>query len=258
MTQESPGRPPRSEPSPVTVVVPTFNESATIERVVAAVRATGFRILVVDDASPDGTGAIADLLAARDPGVAVLHRRQKAGLGPAYAAGFAEAIGAGADILCQMDADLQHDPAALPTLVAALDGGADLVIGSRLVAGGRIEGWPLWRRLMSRWGNRYARFALGVPVRDLTSGFRAIGRDAVDLVDPASWRSHGYAFLVEMTLRAHRRGLRIVEVPITFRDRAAGVSKLDGRVALESMWLVTIWGLGRLVGKGPARQGTGS
>ena len=258
MTRDSPGKPPRDERSPVTVVIPTFNEATTIERVVAATRATGFRVLIVDDASPDGTGAIADRLGTSDPAVTVLHRVKKAGLGPAYAAGFAEAIRCGADIVCQMDADLQHDPAALPALVAALKEGADLAIGSRLVAGGRIEDWPWWRRVMSRWGNRYARYSLGVPVNDLTSGFRAIRREALDLLDPASCRSQGYAFLVEMTLRAHRRGLRIVEVPITFRDRADGVSKLDGKVARESMWLVTIWALGRLVRRGPARHGSGS
>ncbi|HHC07763.1 MAG TPA: polyprenol monophosphomannose synthase [Actinobacteria bacterium] len=242
----------RLDSSDVVVVVPTYNEAENLPTVAGAIRATGFRLLVVDDASPDGTGTIADQLSAADPDVEVLHRAAKEGLGPAYVAGFERAVRAGARVVCQMDADLSHDPADLPRLVEALDAGADLAIGSRYVPGGGVEAWSVRRRLLSRGGNLYASMLLGLGVRDATAGFRAWRVEALERIDPASCEASGYGFQIEMTLRARRAGLEIAEVPILFRDREEGTSKMSSEIALEAMRLVTRWGLERLVGRSPS------
>lgn len=228
-------------PSPATwIVVPTFNEADSIESLVTAVLdsvgAAG-RVLVVDDASPDGTGEIADRLAGGSSQVQVLHREGKQGLGPAYVAGFGVALQGGAELVVQMDADLSHDPADVPRLIeAARD--ADLVVGSRYVAGGRVGDWGPARRGISRWGSRYARAVLGLGVHDMTSGFKCWRREALEGIELGSVRSQGYAFQVEMTYRAQRAGFRIVEVPITFRDRRVGESKMRGAIVAEAAWRV--------------------
>jgi dolichol-phosphate mannosyltransferase len=233
----------------VLVIVPTYNERDNIRPIVSAVRAHGYDVLVVDDGSPDGTGEIADELAEADEGVHVLHRTTKEGLGPAYAAGFARGLSMGAEILCEMDADFSHDPGDLPRLVAAVRDGADLAIGSRYVEGGGTDGWPWHRIAISRGGNRYASMMLGVHVADATAGFRAFRDTTLRKVDPSSCEASGYGFQVEMAWRTEQAGLTIVEVPITFRDRRYGESKMSGRIAAEAMALVTKWGFGRLFRK---------
>ena len=234
----------------VLVIVPTYNERDNIRPIVSAVLAHGYDVLVVDDGSPDGTGEIADELAETNECVHVLHRTTKEGLGPAYAAGFAHGLSMGAEILCEMDADFSHDPADLPRLVAAVRNGADLAIGSRYVDGGRTDGWPWHRIAISRGGNRYASMMLGLHVSDATAGFRAFRDTTLRKVDPSTCEASGYGFQVEMAWRTEQVGLTIVEVPITFRDRRYGESKMSGRIAAEAMVLVTKWGLGRLFGKG--------
>ena len=232
----------------VLVIVPTYNERDNIETIVASVRSHGYDVLVVDDGSPDGTGDIADDLARSDEGVHVLHRTEKAGLGPAYAAGFRHGLDMGAEILCEMDADFSHDPEDLPRLVDAVRSGADLAIGSRYVPGGGTEGWPWHRRLISRAGNTYASLMLGLDVRDATAGFRAFRDTTLRKIDPSSGEASGYGFQVEMAWRTESAGLRIDEVPITFRDRRYGESKMTTRIAGEAMWLVTKWGVRRMTG----------
>jgi dolichol-phosphate mannosyltransferase len=204
-----------------------------------------FSILVVDDASPDGTGAVADSLAARHPGrLAVLHRAGKEGLGRAIAAGFARAMAEGAELLFQMDADLSHDPADLPRLRAPLEAGqADLVLGSRYAPGGGTAGWGLGRRALSRWGSFYARTLLRLPVRDLTGGFKGWRRETLAAADPSAADSRGYSFQVETTLRAARSGARVLEVPILFTERRAGRSKMSLGIALEAAWRVPLLAL---------------
>ena len=217
-------------------MLPTYNEASNVEVVVGAARRqlpAGSRILVVDDSSPDGTGEIADRLAAAFEDVAVLHRPAKQGLGPAYIAGFREALARGARLIAQMDADLSHDPAALPRLIAATEH-ADLVLGSRYVPGGGVAEWGVLRRLVSRAGSRYARTVLGVGVRDLTGGFKVFRREALEAIELATISSLGYAFQVETTYRAIRAGLRVVEVPIVFRERRVGQSKMTGSIVLEA------------------------
>jgi dolichol-phosphate mannosyltransferase len=234
------------------VVIPTYNEIENLELIVRAVREHGYKVLIVDDGSPDGTGDVADSLAAADPEfVSVLHREEKRGLGPAYSACFEKGIAEGATVLCEMDADFSHDPASLPALMAAIDNGADVAIGSRYVAGGGVDNWPWHRRALSQFGNRYAGFMLGTPIKDMTAGFRAFTASALDRLQPASCDAAGYGFQVEMAWRAHLAGLTVVEVPITFRDRVRGESKMVARIAIEAMLLVTRWGLGRLVGRLP-------
>jgi dolichol-phosphate mannosyltransferase len=245
-------------PAPVWVILPTYNEAENLETVVAAVRASlpEARVLVVDDSSPDGTGAIADGL----DGVEVLHRPRKSGLGRAYAAGFAHALRAGAGSVVEMDADLSHDPADLPRLLEPLAAGADLALGSRYVPGGGIRDWDALRRGISRFGCGYARRVLGVPVRDLTGGFKAFRADALEAIDYASVRSQGYAFQVELTYRALRQGLEVVEVPIVFRERERGESKMSALIALEAAWLVPGLRFGRRRWEGsgePARAPVG-
>jgi dolichol-phosphate mannosyltransferase len=195
------------------------------------------RVLVVDDASPDGTGAIANRLASELPAVEVLHRAGKPGLGNAYLAGFERALAGGAEIVAVMDCDFSHDPRRLPDVIAAAVD-SDLVIGSRYVKGGEILDWPWLRRLLSRAGSTYARRLLGIKVSDLTGGFKCIRREVLEAVEPRSLRSQGYVFNIELTYRALLAGFRVTEIPITFRDRRAGTSKLTLPIAFEALWLV--------------------
>jgi len=224
-------------PGAVWLILPTYDEAATLAEVVAGARAAlareALRVLVVDDGSPDGTGALAERL-----GAEVLRRPVKLGLGSAYVAGFARALAADPELVCQMDADGSHDPGALPGMVARARAGADLVLGSRYVAGGAVVGRHPARRAVSRAGCLYARAVLRAPVRDLTGGFKVWRAGALGAIAPATVRSQGYAFQVELTHRALRRGLRVHETPIVFRERRAGRSKMTWRIALEAAWLV--------------------
>jgi dolichol-phosphate mannosyltransferase len=233
------------------LILPTYDEAENIEAIVEAARAQleraapgAHRILVVDDDSPDGTGAIADRLAAAHEAVEVLHRTVREGLGPAYLAGFARALEGGAAYVIEMDADFSHDPADLPRLLAAATD-ADVVLGSRYVAGGSVSDWGRVRRLVSRGGSWYARRVLGLPVRDLTGGFKCIRREVLEAIDLPSVRSRGYAFQVELTHRAVRAGFRVVELPIVFRDRQLGRSKMSIRIAGEAALLVPQLRFGR-------------
>lgn len=225
------------------VCIPTYNEAENVERTVGRALAALERaridghVLIVDDASPDGTGRIADRLAAEDPRVHVLHRAGKEGIGPAYRAGFRVALAEGAGLICEMDCDLSHDPDALPLLVAAA-GRADLVLGSRYVRGGRIEDWGLGRRMISRFGCLYAQALLQVPVRDLTGGFKCFRREVLETLPLDEVATAGYGFQVEMTYRAWLAGFRVVEVPITFRERDYGTSKMSRRIVFEAAALV--------------------
>ena len=230
----------------VTVVVPTYNERENLADLTRAVTDLGYNVLIVDDASPDGTGDIADRLSRDNPLVSVLHRTAKEGLGPAYAAAFDHLLEGGTEIVVEMDADFSHDPADLPRLVTAIEQGADLAIGSRYVRGGSTPDWPVHRRFVSRAGNLYARVMLGTPIRDATAGFRAFRRTALTSLPYRDAEASGYGFQVEMAWRAHKQGLAIVEIPISFKDRARGTSKMGLSIVAEAMWLVTIWGLGRL------------
>jgi glycosyltransferase involved in cell wall biosynthesis len=227
------------------VVVPTYDERGTIAEVVHALRGLpeSPAVLVVDDASPDGTGEVADALAAADPGVEVLHRDRKAGLGPAYRAGLRWGLDRGYEVLVEMDADLSHDPLTLPRLLA-VTAAADLVIGSRYVPGGKVERWPARRLLLSTAGNRYVRAVTGLPIRDATSGFRAFRRHVLTAIDIDALRSDGYAFQVETALRAWRAGFAVTEVPIRFVERREGASKLSRRVVVEAVWRVLRWAPG--------------
>lgn len=232
-------------PPEAVVVVPTYNEAANLPDLAQAIRSLGYDLLIVDDNSPDGTGDIADRLAATDAGITVIHRPSKRGLGPAYADGFAAAVGSGVRIVCQMDADFSHDPEVLPGLIQVVSDGADVAIGSRYVPGGGVPGWPAHRRWLSKYGNRYARLMLGTPIQDMTSGFRAYRSAVLTSLKPATCQASGYGFQVEMAWRSHREGLTIREVPISFVDRRKGVSKMTWRIAAEAMWLVTLWGIKR-------------
>jgi dolichol-phosphate mannosyltransferase len=223
-------------PGPVWIVVPTYCEAENLGPLLAGLRAAtppGTRVLVVDDDSPDGTAAIAERL-----GAEVLRRPRRAGLAGAYRDGFALALARGAGAVVQMDADRSHDPADVPRLLSALDGGADLAIGSRYVPGGGVERWRAWRRAVSRAACAYARVVLRVPARDLTSGFKAWRPEALAAIGFRAARSQGYAFQVELTDRALRRGLRVRELPIVFHERREGHSKLTGRIAAEAVWRV--------------------
>ena len=224
----------------VWLVVPTYNEAANIEALVAAALENlpaNRRVLIVDDASPDGTGEIGDRLAAANPEVEVVHRAGKEGLGPAYVAGFRRALAGGAELVGQMDADFSHDPADLQRLLAAAED-ADLVLGSRYVEGGGVMDWGSTRRAISRWGSAYARAALGIAINDLTGGFKVFRRRVLETIDLESLVALGYAFQVETTFRALRAGFRVVEVPIVFRDRRIGESKMSGAIVLEAAWRV--------------------
>lgn len=237
----------RSERGPAWVVLPTYNEAESIEPLLAAVLAKlpgDSRVLVVDDSSPDGTGQIADRIAAAEERVEVLHRPRKEGLGPAYIAGFRRALDAGAGLLLEMDADFSHDPAYLPRLLDATRQ-ADLAIGSRYVPGGGVSDWGAVRRTISRGGSAYARLVLGVGVRDLTGGFKCFRREVLEAVDLDSVGSRGYAFQVELTYRAIKLGFEVAEVPIVFRDRRVGASKMDRSIVLEAIWRVPFLRLGK-------------
>lgn len=238
----------------ITVALPTYNEIENLSEIAEAILEHGYRLLVIDDNSPDGTGALADEIAAANHRVSVLHREQKKGLGPAYVAGFDQALEAGARMVIEMDADFSHDPSDLPRLVGAVDDGADIAIGSRYVPGGSTPDWPLLRRLISRGGNLYARIMLGIPTHDATAGFRAFRSESLRRLPYAEAEASGYGFQVEMAWRAHQAELHVVEVPIAFRDRTRGTSKMGMRIVAEAMWLVTVWGLGRL-GKAVTRWG---
>jgi dolichol-phosphate mannosyltransferase len=228
------------------LILPTFNEAENVERIVRAAHEVlagaapeGFRILVVDDGSPDGTGALADGLAADLPEVAVLHRTERAGLGPAYLAGFRTALDGGASHVFEMDADFSHDPRDLARLLDAVRSGrGDLALGSRYVGGGGVSDWGLVRRAVSRGGSRYAQLVLGLRVRDLTGGFKCFRREVLEAIELETIRSVGYAFQVELTYRAVVQRFRVVEVPIVFRDRELGQSKMSATIAVEAMHLV--------------------
>ena len=228
---------------PNRVVVPTYNEADNLEPLTAAVFAAapnGTGILVVDDASPDGTGELADELAAGDERITVLHRAGKEGLGPAYVAGHQRALALGAERVVQMDADFSHDPADVPRLIAAAEGegGADLVLGSRYVAGGGIGDWGVGRQAISRWGSTYARFWLGISIRDLTGGFKCFRRKVLETIDLSQVAASGYSFQVEMTWRVVQAGFSVMEVPITFRERQEGDSKMTTAIVAEAAWRV--------------------
>jgi dolichol-phosphate mannosyltransferase len=223
------------------LILPTYNEAENIGPIVRAAREQlrdGDTILVVDDNSPDGTGVIADDLAAKIEGVEVLHRPGKQGLGRAYLAGFAHAIENQADYILEMDSDFSHDPNDLPRLIEAAEQGADLVLGSRYVAGGSVTDWGLLRRLISRGGSWYARVVLGVNVRDLTGGFKCFRRSVLEALDLNAVHADGYGFQIELTYRTIKAGFRVVEIPIVFRDRRVGESKMTARIALEAVWKV--------------------
>jgi dolichol-phosphate mannosyltransferase len=225
------------------LILPTYNEAANVEAVVRAalaqLAATGLEhtVLVVDDNSPDGTGRIADRLALELPRLRVLHRAAKEGLGRAYLAGFEVALENGADLVIEMDADFSHDPADIPRLIAAA-AAADLVLGSRYVPGGGVENWGALRRVLSRGGSWYARVLLGVPVRDLTGGFKCFNRRVLEATDLTTVHADGYGFQIELTYRAIQAGFTVAEVPIRFRERREGQSKMTARIALEAVWKV--------------------
>ena len=234
---------PSAAPHRALVIVPTYNERENIEQLTEAVLAVSdtFDLLIVDDNSPDGTGEIVDRLVAQRPDrISVLHRSEKEGIGPAYLAGFRRALDQDVPAIVTMDADFSHDPADLPRLLGAL-ANADIALGSRYTAGGGTAGWPLHRRLISRWGGIYAQWVLGVHVRDLTSGFKAYRGEVVELLVREGVRSDGYGFQIETVYRALRHRFRVVEVPINFHDRTLGRSKLSRRIVLEAM--VMVWRL---------------
>ena len=222
------------------VCLPTYNELENLERMLHALQPVlgpDDQVLVIDDSSPDGTGELADRLAGELSHVAVLHRERKEGLGPAYLAGFRRALAEGAELVLEMDCDFSHDPADVPRLLSAAES-ADLVLGSRYVPGGEIEDWSRARRFISAGGSFYARVLLGVPVRDLTGGFKCYRRAVLETIDLDAISTKGYAFQIETTYRALRAGFRVAEVPITFADREQGASKMSKTIVLEAMWKV--------------------
>jgi len=234
----------------VLVIIPTYQERENVSPIVARVRSAvpEADILIADDNSPDGTGKIADELAAKDDHVQVLHRPAKNGLGAAYVAGFAVALAAGYDVIVEMDADGSHQPEQLPSLLSAL-ATADVVLGSRWVEGGQVSNWPKSREILSRGGNAYARIALGIPLRDATGGYRAYRAKVLRSFDLTTVRSQGYCFQVDMALRSWERGYRIVEVPITFVERELGASKMNRGIVIEAFLRVAVWGVQRRLGQ---------
>jgi dolichol-phosphate mannosyltransferase len=233
------------------ICLPTYNEAENLEPMVRALRALDLEdlhVLVIDDNSPDGSGDIADRLAAGDDHVHVLHRARKQGLGPAYLAGFRRALELGAERIFEMDCDFSHDPSDVPRLAAAAEG-ADLILGSRYVAGGGIRNWGLVRRFISRGGSLYAQILLQLGIRDLTGGFKCYRRQVLERIDLDAISSLGYAFQIETTYRALRAGFRVVEVPITFSDREVGGSKMSRAIVLEAVWKVPVLRARALVGR---------
>ena len=227
------------------VLIPTYQEADNIAMILGRVRAAvpAADVLVIDDNSPDGTAKLADALNAELGQISVLRRAAKGGLGPAYLAGYQWAIDHGYEALVDMDADGSHDPATVPTLLAAVADGADLAMGSRWIPGGSIPKWSLRRRLLSRWGNRYAGAVLGIDVKDSTGGFRAYRVEMLRQLELGTVRANGYGFQIEMAYRVIRRGGKVVELPIAFRDRTAGNSKMSGSIIVEALALVTLWGI---------------
>ena len=226
-------------PLQATVCLPTYNERENVERMVRTLHGLGVHVLVIDDSSPDGTGEIADRLAHELDGVSVLHRPTKEGLGPAYVAGFRRALADGAELILEMDCDFSHDPADVPRLISAADD-ADLVLGSRYVPGGGTSNWGLLRRFISRGGSLYAQLILGLHVRDLTGGFKCYRRAVLEALPLDEIHSKGYAFQIETTYRAHRKGFRVREIPITFVDRVEGGSKMSRAIVAEGFWKVPV------------------
>ncbi len=233
------------------IVTPTYNELDNLEALVTGVFEVlpEVDILVVDDGSPDGTGELADEIAARDTRVEVMHRTGKLGLGTAYLAGFAWGLERGYEYIFEMDADLSHDPRCLPSFLEALGGGADLVIGSRNVPGGDVEGWGPFRNLLSKGGSLYSRTILGLDIRDLTSGYKAFRRTVLESINLDEVRSEGYSFQIELTYRAVLKGFRVAEVPIVFVDRRVGQSKMSGNIFLEAVLMVPRLRWNALTGK---------
>jgi dolichol-phosphate mannosyltransferase len=233
----------------VLVVMPTYDEADNLDRMLTSLHANqpDTDVLVVDDASPDGTGRIADALATADDRVHVMHRPAKQGLGAAYRAGFAWGLERDYQYVVEMDADGSHQPDDLGRLIEAAADGAGLVIGSRWIDGGRVVNWPWYRRFLSRVGTAYARFMLGYPVRDSTAGFRVLRRSTLEKLDLTAIHSHGYCFQIDMTRCVHAAGMSIVEVPVTFVEREHGRSKMSGAIVREALLRVTLWGLARLV-----------
>ncbi|MGB8003858.1 MAG: polyprenol monophosphomannose synthase [Gaiellaceae bacterium] len=231
------------------VCLPTYNERENLEPMLRALADKGVRVLVIDDNSPDGTGELADRLAAELDYVDVLHRERKEGLGPAYLAGFRRALAGGAELVLEMDCDFSHDPNDVPRLIAAVEDGADVALGSRYVPGGGVRNWGLLRRFISAGGSAYARVLLGVKIRDLTGGFKCYRRRVLETIDLDSVDSKGYAFQIETTYRALRAGFKVVEVPITFADREAGGSKMSKGIVAEAIWKVPALRLAALSGR---------
>jgi dolichol-phosphate mannosyltransferase len=231
------------------VCLPTYNERENVESMLRALEPLGVDVLVIDDNSPDGTGEIADRLATELGFVSVLHREKKEGLGPAYLAGFREALDRGAELVLEMDCDFSHDPADVPRLIAACEAGADLALGSRYVPGGGTENWGLARRLISAGGSLYARLLLGVRIRDLTGGFKCYRREVLERIDLDAIHSKGYAFQIEGTYRTLRAGFTVVEVPIRFADRTEGTSKMSRSIFLEAVARVPALRLAALRGR---------
>ena len=235
----------------VLVITPTYNERENLETFVGLLHAAAPEadVLVVDDNSPDGTGDIADALAAKDPRIQVMHRAGKQGLGTAYLQGFRWALARDYDVVFEMDTDLSHDPKYVPDFLRAVDAGGDVIIGSRNIPGGGVEGWGLGRHVLSKGGSLYSRTILGVAVRDLTSGFKAFTRRALEAIDLDAVQSNGYSFQIELTFRALRCGMRVTEVPITFVDRRAGKSKMSRKIFAEAIGMVWKLRLDALVGR---------
>ncbi len=232
----------------ITVCLPTYNERENLEPMVRALGEQGVSVLVIDDSSPDGTGELADRLAAELENVEVLHRETKEGLGPAYLAGFRHALAGGAELILEMDADFSHNPNDVPRLIQSA-GEADIVLGSRYVEGGSIRNWGRLRRFVSAGGSGYARRVLGVQVHDLTGGFKCFRREVLETIDLDAITSRGYAFQIETTYRALRAGFRVVEIPIAFVDRERGGSKMSRGIVLEAIWRVPMLRLRALLGR---------
>jgi len=235
--------------STAVVCLPTYNELENLEPMLRALADKDVRVLVIDDNSPDGTGELADRLAGQLDYVSVLHRERKEGLGPAYLAGFRQALSGDAQLVLEMDCDFSHDPKDVPRLIAAVADGADVALGSRYVPGGGVRNWGLLRRVISAGGSLYARVVLGVQVRDLTGGFKCYRRSVLETIELDSIHSKGYAFQIETTYRALRAGFEVVEVPITFADREVGGSKMSKGIVVEAIWKVPRLRLAALLGR---------